>query len=280
MKKALLIILSMIVFAVLLVFGITNISLKSSFEGRNRMRQIVAQEQVLKDGDRLVDQGRYLQALKKYEESLNSKFILKDEDKRGPIVRKIRLYRVTSNFKDGLNEMRYAPRTLSLDSELSVELEALQEWNVTNAKQPVLEYIDHLKHKYQESLPPKDYDTFSSIAIGQILRLYDTIGDYDAGIAFIDEILAYFRTGKAGDPKPGRVDAEYMKVREAFEAEKRNGGPACGKWGPKVPGLPRRQAGTEKGDRQDQTRQTEGGQAEYCIGDATKALIQSDYFPW
>lgn len=70
--------------------------------------------------------------------------------------------------------------------------------------------------------------------------LYDTIGDYDAGIAFIDEILAYFRTGKAGDPKPGWVDAEYMKVREAFEQDKAQG----------------------------------------TKGRATKALIQSDYFPW
>ena len=73
-----------------------------------------------------------------------------------------------------------------------------------------------------------------------ILRLYDAIGDHDAGIKFIDENLAYFRTGKAGDPKPGKVDAEYMKIREAFKKDK----------------------------------------AEGTKSRATKALIQSDYFPW
>ena len=207
---------------------------------QNRMSQIFGQEKILKEGDKLVERGFYAEALVKYEGALGPKFVSKNEDKRGPIVRKIRLHRITGDFKAGLDEFNNAPASLGLDPELRMELEALQKSTEINTKQPVYEYIDHLRQKYQDSLPPKAYNAFSSIAIGQILRLYDTIGDYDAGIAFIDEILAYFRTGKAGDPKPGKVDAEYMKVREAFLQDK----------------------------------------AEGTKGRATQALIQSDYFPW
>ena len=53
---------------------------------------------------------------------------------------------------------------------------------------------------------------------------------------------------------------EYLTVREAFEKEKANGGPTCGKWG---------KIDNPSPDGPD-----------YCVGDATQALIKSDYFPW
>ena len=89
-------------------------------------------------------------------------------------------------------------------------------------------------------MPGTQTTRFDNTSVSDALRLYDTIGAHDEAIAFIDMILAFFRTGKAGDPKPGWVDAEYMKVREAFEKDKA--------------------AGTK--------------------GSATKALLKSDYFPW
>ena len=228
-----------------IVFAFFNISasFKNSSQPQNRMNQIYGQEAILKQGDRLVDEGLYEQALAKYEEGLDPKFVSKDEDKRGPIVRKIRLSRVTGDYDAGLKEFQNAPAVLGLDPELKLELEALQKSVETNTKQPVHEYISHLKQKYQDSLPPKAYNAFSSIAVGQILRLYDTIGDRDAGIAYIDEIMEYFKKidiEKHGEYKPGKVDQEYLKVREAFEKDNKTG----------------------------------------TKGSATKALIQSDYFPW
>jgi len=61
---------------------------KISTENKNRVGQIFAQEALLKEGDRLVDEGLYSAALKKYEEGLEAKYIAQDEDKRGPIEEK------------------------------------------------------------------------------------------------------------------------------------------------------------------------------------------------
>ena len=91
--------------------------------------------------------------------------------------------------------------------------------------------------------------------VSNILRLRDTIGDYDAGIKFVDECINYFKKAdieKSGVYKPGRVDNEFVKIREAFEQDKAEGKKGC--------------VGKKPG--------------EVCMGRATKAIIQSDYFPW
>ena len=128
------------------------------------------------------------------------------------------------------------------------ELDALIKYKNTGSQEPVSEYLKGYSKKYEAKLPPNTYTFGSIFYVNRILMLYDTIGDYDAGITFIDEVLAYFRTGKAGDPNPGRVDAEYIKIREAFELDKKEG--------------------------------KKGSMKEGKPGRATLALIQSDYFPW
>ncbi len=246
MKKAIFFLFALFamgIIALVVVLNTKGVTFAPLSDGRVRTSQIFSQERLLKEGDKLVEQGLYVKALAKYEEGLEPRFISKEEDKRGPIVRKIRLFRVTGDFQAGLKEFGDAPKSLGLDPELRMQLGAVQSWSETGKKQPVYEYINHLKQKYGNSLPPKDYDSFSPIPIGDIILLYDTIGDHDAGIAFIDECVAYFKRQdikKYGEYKPGKNDLEYQKVREAFEKDK----------------------------------------AEGTKGRATKALIQSDYFPW
>lgn len=117
----------------------------------------------------------------------------------------------------------------------------------------IYDAINALRTKYANILPPQQYIGIGSLStIATILRLYDTIADYDAGIAYIDETMEYFKkkdTEKYGEYKPGKVDLEYLKVREGFEQDKAESRGSClGKPG--------------------------------CVGRASKALIQSDYFPW
>ncbi|MBI4971616.1 MAG: hypothetical protein HZC17_07250 [Candidatus Omnitrophica bacterium] len=238
-----LLISSVIVFGMLIAFFMIGTSLRSSTESQNRTNQIFLQEGILKEGDRLVERGLYSDAMLKYEEGLDAKFISKDEDERGPIVRKIRLSLITGNYQKGLDEISNLPKSVVLDPEFKMELEALQNSAEINSKQPVYDYIGHLNQKYQNSLPPQNYDVFSPIPFATILRLYDTIGDHDAGIAYIDMCMKFFKEQdikKYGQYKPGHADEEYLKVREAFEQDKKEG----------------------------------------TKGRATKALIQSDYFPW
>ena len=286
MKKAILFLLALFgmgAIAVVIASNTKGVTFSPLPDGRTRMAQISSQERILKEGDKLVEGGFYMQALSRYEEGLGSRFIAKDEDKRGPIVRKIRLYRATGDFKAGLDEFNNAPAILGLDPEFKLQLEVLQNWKETGKKQSVYDYINHLKFKYENSLPPKGYDTFSSIPIADIILLYDAIGDYDAGIAYIDEILnwtfqvdrsefqqlrAQIQTAQQATECAG-LDVfpvtkrhpnwsvckwlrEYLLVREGFEQDKAEGFKGC--------------AGKKPGEE--------------CVGHAMRALIKSDYFPW
>jgi integrase len=154
-------------------------------------------------------------------------------------------------FQEKNGKERVIPALHDLEGVVKEYL-AMMKLQESNDSEAVVRHINLIKTKYKNLMPPFGYDLSGIRHITTILRLHNTIGDHDAGIAFIDEILAYFRTGKAGDPKPGRVDAEYMKVREAFEQDKVEGFKGC--------------AGSPPG--------------QVCMGRATKALIQSDYFPW
>ncbi len=286
MKKAIIFLSSLVGMAgIALVFVLkTQGGTFGPLPDRNvRMAQIGAQERVLKEGDRLMDQGLYEQALAKYEKGLDSKFIGKDEDRWGPIYRKIRFYRITNNYVAGLKEFHEASKKQKLDNELELELEALQKFSESGSRQAVYDFIGYIKEKYRDSLPPVAYNSFSPIPIAQIFRLYSAINDYDAGIAYLDEILNWtfevdrpeFRqlrtqiqnvqqasqcagldifpvTKRHPDWNVCKWLREYLLVREGFEQDKAEGFKGCAS---KKPG-------------------------EECVGHAMKALIKSDYFPW
>jgi len=148
---------------------------------------------------------------------------------------------LTGKYQEALNEINNS--SLEFNPDFKLELEALLQAQETKSNESIYKYIDSLKEKYKDSLPPVAYNTFSSIPISTILRLYDTIGDSDGGIAYIDMCIDFFKQQdikKYGKYKPGNADEEFLKVREAFEKDK----------------------------------------AEGKKGRATRALIQSDYFPW
>ena len=151
------------------------------------------------------------------------------------------------------------------------ELNALIESKKLNSFEPVYGFLRYFREKYSESLPPKNY-TFGSIdKVSTILRLYDTIGDYDAGIAYVDEILdwAYKKDDEEIGPLKGRIKtAEEATVcmKLDYEVAKERGldRAAC-RW-------LREYLLVREAFEQDKTQATKGR--------ATKALIQSDYFPW
>ena len=153
------------------------------------------------------------------------------------------------------------------------EIEALIQYKNTAKEDAVVDHINLLKLKNSKRLPPNGYTSSSTIVISDIVRLYDTIGDYDAGMKFVNEILDYaFKTDKSNinflktskecseviselESKNDGAKAyaykmlrEYLLVREAFEQDKKEG--------------------------------KKGSMKEGKPGRATLALIRSDYFPW
>jgi tetratricopeptide (TPR) repeat protein len=205
------------------------------------MKLISIQHQYEQQGKLHVEQGKYEEAIENFDKAIELDVKINGGDRGRPMAFKIKALSYKGNYQAALTLMNYlisAHPKHEHYKDWKEELEMLSIQNLEERNKKIYGYIDRLKEKYSERLPPRGY--WAYLEIPAILRLYDTIGDNDAGIKFIDEILAYFRTGKAGDPKPGKVDAEYMKIREAFEKDKSEG----------------------------------------TKGRATKALIQSDYFPW
>ncbi|HCM42306.1 MAG TPA: hypothetical protein DIS66_03200, partial [Candidatus Omnitrophica bacterium] len=119
--------------------------------------------------------------------------------------------------------------------------------------------------------PPKGADPWY-VAI--LVHVYDALGDYDSGIKLIDDVFLLIASKDPTYSRPEssahaevlmkeekasgkssyshKIEREYLLIREAFEQDKAEGKKGC--------------VGKKPG--------------EVCLGRATQALIQSDYFPW
>lgn len=224
----------------------------------------------------LKKQGLYEQALEKYREAILPKMLTFEwqaSTARGAIIE---IYCLQGKYDEALEDMKWfvAGNSEKFTPWLN-EIKALTEYQSSGDAKMVYDYISWLIETKKKFLPPAYADDQT---ISTILRLYNTIGDQDAGIKFIDEILnwtfetsddfkhlkgvvqtaaqaakcAVFDAKPDSDWRECKVLREYLLVREAFEQDNRNGFKGCAHSPP----------------------------GQVCMGKATKVLIQSDYFPW
>ena len=217
------------------------------------------QEIILSEAHRLAEKGFYDQAIEKYRESLAPRFIKSEIDKSGFYDGVLRVYRLQGKFREAFNELQWFMKINPkgdgwVDDKL--QLEALIKAGDMRSNQPVHDYIKYLREKYKNMLPPVSYDgNYAPIVVSKIIFCYSRIGNADGGIAFMDEIINYFASGKVGKRAEERAFTTrnpYFVIRQAFEQDKKEGFKGC----------------------------LDAKPGEACMGRATKALIQSDYFPW
>ena len=214
------------------------------------------QGMILLEGDRLAEGGFYDRAIEKYRESLAPRFIENEMDKSGFFNGALRVHRLQGKYEKALQDLQWfiavnAKGDGWLDDKM--QLEALIRADKEKSKQPIYDCIRYYREKYKNMLPPVTYEgQFISIITSKIIYLYDHIGDADGGIAFCDEILRYWEKKSGQDlHRPGNKN-QYFLIKQAFEQDKKEGFKGC--------------LDAKPGDA--------------CMGRATKALIQSDYFPW
>ncbi len=218
-------------------------------------QQIVSQFQLVEKGRQLVKQGQYEEGLREFYEALDPIYIKYDQDRMTPTAYIVRTLILLGDYEKALKEWQWFVDGNKRNDEAKVKAKqilALKKFRATGDASIVQKYLKFYMKKKSKSLPPSFEWGAGPSEVATVLRLYNAIGDHDAGIKLINDILAFFRTGKAGDPKPGKSDAAYINVREAFEQDKRDGFKGCAHSPP----------------------------GQVCMGKATKALIQSDYFPW
>ncbi len=213
-------------------------------------------ESLIMEGNRLAEAGFYDRAIEKYKAAIAPQFIENELDKTSFYGQMLSLHRLQGKFREAFSELQWFMKINPkgdgwIDDKL--QLEALIKANDTKSGVPVQNYIQLLRDKYRRILPPISYDgNYVPIVASRIIFCYGWIGDADGGIAFTDEIIRYLEKKFGQDlHRPGNRN-QYFLIREAFEQDKKEGFKGC--------------LDAKPGDA--------------CMGRATKALIQSKYFPW
>ncbi len=226
--------------------------------------------------------GRFDDAVEKYKKALHPRLIHYDHDKSTAIGGIVQVLKVQGKYEESLEwyrwfvdrneevKSRFQPGDFEDESEITGIISARQvvpaEWHEIKAliqardsssSQAICNHISYLKKRYKRFIPPRNYSVGFDNIIADIIRLYDYIGDYDAGIEFVDGVLNYFKKkGYLKDVTPTTSAYDYFRIREAFLEDKAENRPSCVSAKPAT------------------------NDSEVCMGRATKVIIQSDYFPW
>lgn len=225
-------------------------------EARTHAWKAGRQAKLEDEGRDLLRRGDYAEAMRRFQQANAPELQLSgyQDTVAEALIRET--YQLQGEYEKAVNVLepllRGNPNQWNWKDE-KLELEALIEARDTNLKEPLLRFIKLMKEKHEADLPPRKYTVAVTEFIDSaIIRSYDQMGDYDGGISYVDGILNYFKERdlkKYGKLKWGKADDAYLQVKLAFEQDKKEGKTGCmGKPG--------------------------------CVGRATKALVQSDYFPW
>lgn len=220
------------------------------------MQNMFKENALEKEGNALEQALQFDLAKEKYNQAIEIGKRMIPQDYWRPSSMYARVLQKEGNYEEALKRMSMLCETAPENeyfADRKKELETLVQARESNNDSPVRQYIEFIKKEYAAGLPPKGIGDVTRNTT--ILRLYDAMADYDAGIAYIDECVKLYKQydiKKYGEYRPGKVDRDISKVREGFEQDKAEDRKSC------ISAKPR----------------------EICMGRATKALIASDYFTW
>jgi tetratricopeptide (TPR) repeat protein len=228
--------------------------------------KVFKQEFLIKDARKVAESGDYERAIAMCEEASGEEYINYPADKHRPLGLKMNIYKIIGDYDKAIETFDLFIALAENPPEQSPfknEMIALRDYKNSGDPRSVYTYIEAAQNEWAAMMPPQGFSPGAVTRIAKILRLYDTIGDHDAAIAYINMVMEYsyrkhpglqmpttsqeaierMRASTGENQKYRRryeIDTEYLKLREAFEQDRREG----------------------------------------KRGRATQAIIQSDYFPW
>jgi len=215
----------------------------------SRSKKIFARSAVESKARELEKAGDLDAAMKLYKEASDPSMLNFDYDAGVAVGGIERIYQKKGEFDLALQELQWhLSRNPSKYEDQRLELEALIKAREERSVQPIYAHIEYLKKKHKKTMPPRSIPW--EVVTVSMIRLYNYIGDHDAGIRFMDDFLKYYK--KLGPGNPYQPGNPHFQVREGFMKDKAEGFKGCLDSPPGV----------------------------VCMGHATRALVDSDYFAW
>ncbi len=255
----------------LILFAVSGCINSSNSAEPDHLKKVVYRGELETSARRAAEAGRYAEAIALYQQAIEPQNINHRHEMSMAIGSMGEVYKWTGNYEKAMemNNWFLEGNKDSMRAQIEKsEIKALIRYKETGDRTQIDEHIQKIKDIDKGILPPNGWAPHATTTISDILRLYDTIGDHDAGVAYIDMIIDY---AYGTDPNYQTVDrsisavearrrsakkqadgapnfkwreydwlAEFLAVREAFEQDKKQG----------------------------------------ARGRATRVIIQSDYFPW
>ncbi len=197
------------------------------FPGDESTQKIIRRTNLEREGDFFAKQGLYEEALIKYKAAQDPSLLNYDHEK--PELPIIIIYIRQGKFEQALQivdeNLKKRPQNDEVIRQYR-ELSALIKARDTKSTKPIYGYMGYLKTKYPEYFPPNGrFVGKAGFYINDFIYLYDYMHNYDAGIAFIDEVIKYHTNHK--DPNHRSAHAkdvrEYTRVKQAWELDKKTG---------------------------------------------------------
>ncbi len=254
-------------------------------DGKAGAKKVVSRNALQSQGERLVEIGRYDEALIKYREAMQSEYITDEYQKATSVWPIVRILKLQGKYPEAISEQAWFLKPLEWQKrdgpseealEQLHELEALWNFSTTGNSKQVHKFIQKYSISHASDLPPKKYDTTTSGCVTTLVYLYDAIGDYDAGIAFIDEILHW--TYETNPEFKGLQIASTTEIGDQYIYIMADGQQLHPNW--RAYKWLREHLLIREAFEQDKSEGKQGSHKEGKPGRATLALIQSDYFPW
>ncbi len=257
-----------------LIMNAASVLLSSAVFADNDMAKVLIAGRLEDEARSLAEAGQYDMAIHKYKEAIDPKYWDYEWETSTARFAIASILTLQNKYLEALDSLEWHLRMNSEKyQDYKEELIALDAYMQTGETEAVYTVIEKLKNKYPNFLPPNGLS--ATDLASRIIRLYETIGDLDRGEAYARACVFYFYKNAAehgsvmeagltakqaflkGQERNRIADAyailaDLLTVYEGFQKDREQGFSGCAKTPP----------------------------GEVCMGNATKAIIQSKFYPW